>query len=144
MSKTIKNRVSNPKPLTGKPDTGDNCPWPEPAICFYKMEDDDKSDSGDDAVIHVKIDKSSTDTKQNVNNLTFPVIKYFDHQGYKIVRVLRKMMVSVFEHLRITTWKGTEQRWMFVENFLKVPALIEFRKVVLSCKNIARDEARYQ
>ena len=130
--------------FAGKPFTGDKCTCPEQDIFFYEVEDYDKSDSGDNSVIHVKIDKSSTDTKQNFNNLTFAVIKYFDHQASKIIHVLRKMMVTVFEHLGITTWKGTEHRWIFVENFLKGPALIKFRNVVLSCKNIARDEARYQ
>ena len=88
MAKIIKTRVSNPNPLTGKPFTGDKCPWTKPAICFYKVEDGDKSDSGYDAVIHLKIDKASTDTKKNINKLTLPVIKYFDHQGPKIIRML--------------------------------------------------------
>ena len=132
MAETINTRVSNPMPLTRKPFTGDKCPWPEPAICFYKVEDYDNSDSVDDAVIHVKNYKASTDTKQNINMLTFPVIKYFDHQGPKIVHVLRDMMVSLFEHLGFTNWKGIDRRWMFVEKFLKGPYLIKFRNIVLS------------
>ena len=67
------------------------------------MGDYDNSDNGDDSAIHVKIDKASNDTKQNINMLTFPVIKYFDNQGPKIVRMLREIMVSLFEHLGITT-----------------------------------------
>ena len=118
--------------LTREPFTGDKCPCTEPAICFYEVEDDDKYDSGNDAVIHLKINKASTDTKQNINKLTFPVMKYFDHQGPKIVRMLCEMMVSLFERLGITLWKGIYQRWMFVENFLKEPALIKCRNVVLS------------
>ena len=55
----------------------------EPAICFYKVEDDDKYGSGDDAVLHVKIDKAFTDTKKNINILTLSVIKYL------IIRDLR-------------------------------------------------------
>ena len=142
--KIIKTRVSNPKPLTRKPFTRDKCPWLEKAIFFYKVEDDDNSDSGDDAVIHVKIDKASTDTKQKINNLTFPAIKYFDHQGPKIVCVICRIMVRLFEHLGMTTWKGIDQRWMFVEEFYNGTALIKFSNVVLSCKEIARDEAGYQ
>ena len=116
----------------------------DPDICFYKVEDNDKSDSGDDVVIHVKNDKYSTDTNQNINNLNLLVIKYFDHQIPKIVSVLRRIMVRLFEHLGITTWKGIYQRWVFVDNYLKETSLIKFRNFVLSCKEIARDEAIYQ
>ena len=116
----------------------------DPDICFYKVEDNDKSDSGDDVVIHVKNDKYSTDTNQNINNLNLLVIKYFDHQIPKIVSVLRRIMVRLFEHLGITTWKGIDQRWMFVEEFYNGTALIKFSNVVLSCKEIERDEAGYQ
>ena len=87
---------------------------------------------------------SGPNPKQNINMLTFPVIKYFDNQGPKIFRVLRKMMVSLFEHLGITTWKVIDQSWMFVEKFQKVPALIKSSNVVLSWKDMARDEAGYQ
>ena len=38
--------------LTREPFTGDKCPCTEPAICFYEVEDDDKYDIGNDAVIH--------------------------------------------------------------------------------------------
>ena len=48
------------------------------------MGDYDNSDSGDDSAIHVKIDKASNDTKQNINMLTLSVIKYFDNQGPKL------------------------------------------------------------
>ena len=118
--------------LTGKPFTGDKCTWPEPAICFYDVEDYDKSDSVDDAVINVKMYKASTDNKKNSNILTFPVIKYFDHQGPKIVHVLRDAMVGLFEKLGFTNWKGIDKRWMFVENIIKVPYLIKSRNIVLS------------
>ena len=55
IAKTINTIVSNHKPLTGKPFTGDKCPWTNPVICFYEVEYGDKTDSGDDAVIHVKL-----------------------------------------------------------------------------------------
>ena len=119
MAKTINTRVSNTKPLTGNTFTGDKRPVFNPDICLYRVEDNDKSDNVNDAVIHIKIDKYSTDTKQNINNLTFPVIKYVDHQGPQIVHMLHEMMVSLFGHLGITTWKGIEQRWIFIEKFLK-------------------------
>ena len=67
------------------------------------MEDYDKYDSGYDAVIHVKIDKASNDTKRNINMLTFPVIKYFDNQGPNIVHVIWNMMVNLYKNLGITT-----------------------------------------
>ena len=89
--------------LTGKPFTGDKCTWPEPAICFYDVEDYDKSDSVDDAIIDVKIHKVSLTNNQNTNNLACPVIKSFDYKGRKVVCVLGKMAVSIFEHLWITT-----------------------------------------
>ena len=82
----------------------------EPVICFYKVEDDDKYGIGDDAVLHVKIDKASTATKKKISNLALSVIKYFDHQGPKIIRVLCNMMIMVFEHLGTTTCKGIYQR----------------------------------
>ena len=46
MSKTIKPRFSNPKPLTGKTFPGDKHPGLKPAISFYEVEADDKSDIG--------------------------------------------------------------------------------------------------
>ena len=45
-------------------------------------------------------------TKKNTKNMTFLLMKYFDHQGPKVVFVLREMTVSVFEHLGKTNWKG--------------------------------------
>ena len=58
MSKAIKKKVSHPKPLNLKPFPGDKFPGLEPAINFYEVEDDYNSDSGDEAVINVEIDKS--------------------------------------------------------------------------------------
>ena len=69
------------------------------------------------------------------------MIKYFDHQGPKIVRVLREIAVRVFEHFGITTWKGIYQMWMFVKKLLNGKVLIKFSNVVLSCKEIARGES---
>ena len=74
-------------------------------------------------MIHVKIYKASMATKQNTKKLDFVMIKSFGHQGPKVVRVLREMAVSVFEHLDITTWKGIDQMWMFFGKVLKVSTL---------------------
>ena len=75
MAKNTKERVSNTKPLTINRFTGDKRPGTEPAIPLYKVEDDYKYDSGNVALIHVKIDKSLMAAKQNTNNQTLPVIK---------------------------------------------------------------------
>ena len=77
-------------------------------------------------------------------NLTFPVIIIFDYQGPKIVLVLREIMVILFYHLGITTCKVIYETWMFIENFLKGPALIKFMNAVLAFKDIARDGDGYQ
>ena len=77
-------------------------------------------------------------------NLTFPVIIIFDYQGPKIVLVLREIMVILFDHLGITTCKVIYETWMFIENFLKGPALIKFMNAVLAFKDIARDGDGYQ
>ena len=130
--------VSNTKPLTGDHLPGDKYTGLDPAILFYEVEDDDNYDSGNEAVIHVKIDKSLRDTKQNTKKWTFPVIKYFDHQGPKVIRVLREITVIVFEHLEITTWKGIDQRWMFIDQVLKGTDLTKFRNSMLTFKEIAR------
>ena len=76
-AKTTKMIISNSKPFIGNYLPGDRYPGLEPDIWFYKVEDYDKSDSGYEAVIDIKIDKVSTATKQNTKNLTFPVIKIF-------------------------------------------------------------------
>ena len=68
------------------------------------------------------------------------MIKYFDHQGHRVVRVLRGMIVSVFEHLDITTWKVIDQMWMCVDQVLDGPALTKFRNTVLICKKLVKDE----
>ena len=94
MTKTINARVSNPEPLTGKTVLGDRHSRLYPDICLWEVEDYDKYDSGDDEVIHVKIDKSYTANKKNSKNQTFPVIKYFDHQHPKVVHMLHNIMVG--------------------------------------------------
>ena len=94
-----------------------------PAIHFYKVEYDDRSDSKDQAVINVRIEKLSMDTNQNTNNMDFPVVTYFEHQVPKVVRVLHKITVRVFEHLGITTWKCIDHRWMFIEQVLLIPTI---------------------
>ena len=80
--------VSNPKPLTDNHLPGDKHTGIEPYILLYGVEDNDNYDSGNESVIHVKIDKTLTDTKKNNNKRTFPVIKYFDHQVHKVIRLL--------------------------------------------------------
>ena len=67
------------------------------------------------------MDKDEAATNKKFNRITSPVIKYFDHQGPKVVRVLRNIMVSVFEHLDITTWRDIDQRWMYVDKVPEVP-----------------------
>ena len=71
-------RVSNTNPLMGKPFPGEKHNGIKTAIKFYKVEDDNKSDSGDKSVIHFKIYKASMANKKNTKKLTYPVIKYFD------------------------------------------------------------------
>ena len=53
MVKTTNNGVSNTNHLSSKPLPQDQSPRLEPAIHFYEVEYDDKSDSGDEAVIHI-------------------------------------------------------------------------------------------
>ena len=106
-------RVYNPNPLTWNHLTGDKFPRINPSIHFYEVEDDNKSDSGYEAVIHVKIEKSKPVTNQNLNKITFLVIKSFGHQEPRVVCVLREIAVSVFGQLGITTWKGIDQRWVY-------------------------------
>ena len=73
-------------------------------------------------------------TKHNTNNMDFPVITSFDHQGLKVVRILREMRVHISDHLGITTRKGIYQRWVLIEEVLKGPDLTKFRNGVLACK----------
>ena len=55
--------------------------------------------------------------------MDLPVVTYFEHQVPKVVRVLRKITVRVFEHLGITTWKCIDHRWMFIEQVLLIPTI---------------------
>ena len=55
METNINMRVSNLKPFTGKNLSGNRHPSLEPAIQFYKLEDNNTSDSGYEVVIHIKI-----------------------------------------------------------------------------------------
>ena len=132
--------VSNTKPLTGDHLPGDKYTGIDPAILLYEVEDDDNYDSGNEAVIHVKIDKSLTATKQNTKKLTFTAIKYFYRQGTKFVRVLRENTVSIFEHLGITSWIGIDQRWMLFEKVMNGTALNKFWNTVIAYKQLVRDE----
>ena len=102
MEKTKNMGVSNSNPFTGKYSPGDKHSRLEWAIHFYEVEDNDKSNIGDEEVIHFKIDKALSATNQNIKKMTFQVITYFDHQGLKVIHVLRDMRVIIFEHLGIT------------------------------------------
>ena len=68
-------RVSNPKPLSGKHLLGDKHTGIDTDIQFYEAEDDNSSDSGYEAVNHVKIDESGEANNENLKRLTIPVIK---------------------------------------------------------------------
>ena len=103
--KNKKTRVSITKPLTENVFTGDKFTGIKPDIFFCEVEDYDNPGSGDNAGIHVKTYKASRDIKQNTKNMTLLVIKYFDHQESKVVRVIHKITVSLFEHLGIKIWK---------------------------------------
>ena len=144
MVNTTNTMVSNPKPLFRETFPGYKRPRIEPDIHFWTVEGNDNSDSGDEAVIHVKIDKSRASTKKYLKRITFPVNKSFYYQKPRVVRMLRKIMVRVFEHLGITNWRGIYQRWMYVEQVLKGSALTKFRVSVLACEELVRDESGYQ
>ena len=88
MAKRVKKRVSNSKTLNGKPLLGEKRTGINTYIRFYRVEEDDKYDIGDEEVIQVEIYKALGDTKKNVKNLTSPVIRFFEHQGYKVVHML--------------------------------------------------------
>ena len=110
--KNTKTGVSNPNPLMGKIFSGDKRTSLKKAIWFYKVEGGDKSDSGDDIVTHIKTDKYLSANNKNNNKMKFPLIKPFGCQVNKVFRVLGDITFSEFNHLRITTWKGIDQRWM--------------------------------
>ena len=80
-------------------------------------------------------------TKKNTKKLTSPVIKYFYHQGPKVVRVLRKMMFSYFDHLGITTCKFIDQGCMFIDQVLKGLDRNKYRNAVLTWKELVRNES---
>ena len=61
-----------------------------------------------------------------------------------VVCLLHEMMVSVFEHLGITNWRGIYQRWVFVENVLKETYLTKSRNAVLDSNELAMHEAGNQ
>ena len=64
--------------------------------------------------------------------MTFPVIKYFDHQVPKVVHVICNMTVIVFDHLGITEWKGIDRSWMFFDQVLKGPAFTKSMNTMLA------------
>ena len=66
--------VSKTNIVIWKLPTIDKGPWIDLAICFYKVEDDDKYDSGINTLIYVKIYKSSTTAMENTNNMNLPMI----------------------------------------------------------------------
>ena len=132
MGKTTNTRVYNSKLLSSKPFPGDKCTSLDTETLFCKVEDGDKSDIEDEAVIHVKIDKSGASNKQNLKRLKFPVIIFFGHRGPRVVRMLHKIMVGVFEHLGITNWGVIYQSWMYVDQFLKLQSLTKFRNSVIA------------
>ena len=134
MAKTVNIRVSDPNPLTGNPFQWGKSPRLEPAIHFYQVEDDDNSDSGDESVIQVKIEKSGAATKQYLKRLTLSVIKSCYHNIPRVLRVLHKITIGVFEHLGIITCRIIYQSWMYAEQVLKGPALTKFSNDVLSWK----------
>ena len=141
LAKTTNVRVYNPNPLDRKPFPGDKRPSLKSGIRFYKVEGNDKSDNGDKTVIHFKIYKSGAATKQRIKRLNSLVMKYIDRQGPKVVCVLHEINVEVFEHLGITTWWSIYQRWMYVDQVLRVIYLTKFINAVLACKELFREES---
>ena len=99
MDKTINMRVSNTDQLTGKPLPGYKILGIDPYICFYKVKDNNKSDSGYEAIIHVKIDQAITATDKNTKNMNLPVIQSLDHQGPRFVRMLTVILYSIRTNL---------------------------------------------
>ena len=73
--------------------------------------------------------------------MTLPIINYFDHKGTVGVSVLRDTSVGIFEHLGIKYWDIISKRWMYFEKFLRALALKKFRNVVLSCRDISKDNS---
>ena len=144
MGKNIKMRVYNRNPLTRNPLQWDKHPGIKPYICFYSIEDNDKSNSGDSSLVRAKIDKASTDTKHNTRKLNLLDIVFFVHQGPMVVYMRYDMTVSIFEHLVITTRKGIDQMWVLIGKVLKVPSFTKFRNGVITWKEISREEAKDQ
>ena len=70
------------------------------------------------------------------------MIKSFDRQGPRVVRMLHEIMVIVFDHLGITTWRGIDQRWLNVEKVLKIKSLTKSRNDVIYWKELIRDKDR--
>ena len=144
MEKPTKMGFSKNKPLTRNPLPGDKHTGLDPAILFYEVEHNDKFDSGDESLIRVKIVKALPAIKKNTKKMTFQEIKYFYHQGPKIIRVLRQITLSVIEQLGSTNWKGTDQLWGFFEQVLKGPDLTKYRNSVLAYKELVRKESGNQ
>ena len=55
--------------------------------------------------------------------------------------MLRGMNVGIFEHLGITSRKGIDKRFIYFDQVLRGKSLIKFRKSMLYCKNISKEEA---
>ena len=136
--KSIKSRFSKPKPLTRNAFTVEKRPRIESDIYLYKVEICDKDNSGYEAIINVKICKGLGANKQILKNLNFPVIRYSDHQGTKVVRMLCNMTVSAFKYLGITVCKGIDQSCMIFDIFRRVSVLSKSRKTVITCKVISQ------
>ena len=72
-----------------------------PTICLYEIEDDDKTEEGEEKEIFVIQSSSLAASKQNLVKRKFHWIDTFDNEGPSVINAMHDLTVRVFEHLEV-------------------------------------------
>ena len=74
----------------------------------------------------------------------FPYIDTFNHEGPKVISVMRNLTTGVFEHLEITSHMDVDQRVAYTKRILRGDTLKNYIDVLVPCrhsdKELAGDE----
>ena len=94
--KTVKDSTTKPngKTLPGYKSLGLHLD-----ICFYEIEDGDKTEEGEELEILVIHNSSLTASKQNLIKSQLSYIDTFYHEGPAMIHAMRNITVRLFEHL---------------------------------------------
>ena len=138
-----KNKTSTAKPV-GKPTHRNKTLGLFPAIRFYKIEDGDKTEEGEESEMLIIHDSILAASKQNLLKRRFRYIDMFDHEGPTIIRAMRDLTVGVFKYHDIMSVMDVYLKIKYMGRIIRRPALNKYQQVLEEYKKSAKVLAEYQ